>query len=268
LLSGLTLIRTQYGVRASGDDKPNDLAIRYLTFETEYGIIDTSNMLRLFVKDNTFNTSLEGIRLSPQVTIAQEENPFTNGLQRLVASDWKTWLEENNSGLTTGNGVVDDRNAANNVFQGSTVVTDVTFSSGVGFANFSLTYELDGSNNITGSGRDSLEAQVPGIGAFPGYGFGSVGIQRPNSNITHSTVVGFYNTSPFNGSNEEVKSFGGVVGRYWYIYVAREIPNVDAGNWIPFRDKDTYFFTVTWYIGETVHSVEHLLVNVTLPIIN
>jgi hypothetical protein len=265
LLSGLTLIHTQYGVRATGNNKPIDLAIRYSTFETEYGISDTANMLRLYVKDNTFNTSVEGIRLSLQVTIAQAENPFTNGLRRLVASDWKTWLEENNSGLTSSNGVVDDRTAATNVFQGSTIVNDVTFSSGVGFANFSLTYSLDGSGFITGSGKESLDTQVPGVGGFAGFGYGSVGIERPDTTVTHASAVGFYNASVFNISKLEVSPFGGVIGRYWYVYLARETV-IGSDTWYPFRDGDVYFFTVTWYVEDVVHSQEHILVTMTTPI--
>jgi hypothetical protein len=196
-------------------------------------------------------------------------------LRRLAPVDWAQWLQDTNSGLSTISGVLDNRTTTNRVFEGNTIIQDVSFTSGTSVANFSLTYTLDGSGFITGSALTSLSGQNPGPGGILGYGYGSVGIERPSAEVTHSSVVGYYQTASFSDGISEVSSFGGVIGRYWYVYLAIEV-NPDTlqyqpgtGKWLPFRDRDTYFFTVTWYTthdGEQVfHSREHILVTVNLP---
>jgi hypothetical protein len=272
--SGLILKNAYYGIQGDNENKPQDLSIVYSTFETAYGISNTSGMIRLFIKDNNFLTSLVGIELEEFVTIAQED-AFSNGLRRLAPIDWKQWLEENNDGLSTSSGVIDNRTSTNRVFEGSTIIQDVSFTSGTSFANFNLTYTLDDSGFITGNALTSLAGQNPGPGGFPGYGYGSVGIERPSTDVTHSSVVGYYQTSSYNADISQVSSFGGVTGKYWYVYLAIEVNpdtlqyQLGTGKWRPFRNRDTYFFTVTWFTtneGQQVfHSREHILVTVNVP---
>jgi uncharacterized repeat protein (TIGR01451 family) len=139
------------------------------------------------------------------------------------------------------------------IHEGSTAVTDTVFGApGDGEGELSLEYLLDGNGLITGQAADDLNAQSPGAGAVPGFGFGEALAERPDGSVSHFVSEGFLNTTPWNTSGEVVTSAGNA-GARWYLYVAREVnadgdAEVGGGYWIP--RADDYEFTIYWYVGD------------------
>lgn len=140
----------------------------------------------------------------------------------------------------------------------------MTVTKGNGQVTLTLGFELDEDGKITGEALDNLNAQVPGEGAKPGFGFSEVFIERPSPSVTHfrftgtttrpSHEEGWPSYDPNTGvvsypvTTNPVVTAGGKVGFREYFYVAYESV-VGSKEWFPIPSH-RYEFTIEWFVGD------------------
>jgi hypothetical protein len=134
------------------------------------------------------------------------------------------------------------------IIKGNTVVRDIEYSTTEGAVRLNLSPALDENSNFAGEALEDLEEQDPDTdkGGLVGFGYYAVGIERPDSSVTHIRWRGIISYAPtFNYSETvPVSDFASVTGYYWYFIVAREI----GSEWHPFVSFTDY--VLQWYVGD------------------